>query len=165
MTFKCPTCALTDGQHDRTCWQEQLDSLRLAAEVARNRFSEQYGQVSEQIWKDNYHAVRRLDLALRKVEERDNRHPKLVFNELAALGCPVQPSAMKYYKILGHHTGEQVGVCTTEGLEDVRKEEPQAMLIEITKSEFDAYTPSRAQPCTTNATTSAVSPPATDRGE
>ena len=28
--MKCPTCALTNGEHDRACWQEQVALLKSA---------------------------------------------------------------------------------------------------------------------------------------
>lgn len=45
----------------------------------------------------------------------------------------------RYFAIISTLIGEQIGVCTNEGLADVRKENPNPVFCEITKEEYDEY--------------------------
>ena len=48
----------------RTEENARVKALKEAAEGARHRFSMQNGEVSEQVWNDNYEAIKALDAAL-----------------------------------------------------------------------------------------------------
>ena len=43
---------------------------------------------------------------------------------------------MRYYEIIGGYTGKVIGHCTSEGIEDVRSEEPRASFRRISKKQF-----------------------------
>lgn len=45
---------------------------------------------------------------------------------------------IKYYEIIGGHTGEAIGHCTSDGLEEAKRDEPSATFVEISLSQYES---------------------------
>lgn len=46
---------------------------------------------------------------------------------------------LEYFEIIGHFTGDVIGVCTREGVEDAASEDPGCQFAVITKKQYDKF--------------------------